>query len=99
MTPTPLPLRADAQRNREQLIDAAARTFLTGGPDVPMEEIAREAGVGVGTLYRRFADRESLMVASTRPVAKAVIARPWIGRPASCSGTSGHLRTLKPAAG
>ncbi|SDR81226.1 DNA-binding transcriptional regulator, AcrR family [Friedmanniella luteola] len=57
------PLRADAQRNRDQLIAAAARTFVTGGPEVPMEEIARAAGVGVGTLYRRFADRESLMVA------------------------------------
>ncbi|GAA1834287.1 TetR/AcrR family transcriptional regulator [Microlunatus capsulatus] len=62
-TSAPLPLRADAQRNREQLIAAAARTFVAGGPEVPMEEIARAAGVGVGTLYRRFADRESLMVA------------------------------------
>jgi AcrR family transcriptional regulator len=63
VTSTSPPLRADAQRNREQLIAAAARTFVAGGPEVPMEEIARAAGVGVGTLYRRFADRESLMVA------------------------------------
>jgi AcrR family transcriptional regulator len=62
-TPLASPLRADAQRNRDQLIAAAARTFEADGPDVPMEEIARAAGVGVGTLYRRFADRDSLMVA------------------------------------
>jgi AcrR family transcriptional regulator len=56
-------LRADARRNREQLLTAAARAFVEEGPEVPMEEIARSAGVGVGTLYRRFADREALMVA------------------------------------
>jgi AcrR family transcriptional regulator len=56
-------LRADARRNRDQILAAAARTFAADGPDAPMEEIARTAGVGVGTLYRRFADRESLMVA------------------------------------
>jgi AcrR family transcriptional regulator len=56
-------LRADAQRNREQILTAAARTFVENGPDVPMEQIARTAGVGIGTLYRRFADRESLMLA------------------------------------
>jgi AcrR family transcriptional regulator len=56
-------LRADARRNREQILAAAARTFVENGADVPMEEIARSAGVGVGTLYRRFPDRTSLMVA------------------------------------
>ena len=59
----PAVLRADARRNRDQIIAAAARAFVEDGPDVPMDQIARAAGVGVGTLYRRFADRESLMVA------------------------------------
>ena len=72
---TPAPLRADAQRNREQLIAAAARTFVADGPDVPMEEIAREAGVGVGTLYRRFADRESLMVAVAQTSLEGLLTR------------------------
>lgn len=63
MPPPSHALRADARRNREQILTAAARTFVENGADVPMEEIARSAGVGVGTLYRRFADRESLMVA------------------------------------
>ena len=76
MTSTPPPaLRADAQRNREQLIAAAMRTFVASGPDVPMEEIAREAGVGVGTLYRRFADRESLMVAVAQTSLERLLTR------------------------
>lgn len=54
-------LRADAQRNREQILTAARAMFASQGPDVPMEEIARTAGVGVGTLYRRFPDREVLI--------------------------------------
>jgi AcrR family transcriptional regulator len=59
----PGPLRADARRNREQIIEAARTLFLSLGPDVPMEEIARAAGVGVGTLYRRFPDRDELVKA------------------------------------
>jgi AcrR family transcriptional regulator len=54
-------LRADARRNRDQLVEAAAALFAERGPDVPMEEIARRAGVGVGTLYRRFPDRDALV--------------------------------------
>jgi AcrR family transcriptional regulator len=60
---TPTPLRADARRNREQIIEAARTLFVRIGPDVPMEEIARAAGVGVGTLYRRFPDRDELIKA------------------------------------
>ncbi|MFD5753521.1 TetR/AcrR family transcriptional regulator [Streptomyces sp. NPDC127033] len=57
------PLRADARRNRDQILAAAKRVFGAQGPDVPMEEIARQAGVGTGTLYRRFPDRTSLILA------------------------------------
>ncbi|WP_424187097.1 TetR/AcrR family transcriptional regulator [Actinokineospora sp. G85] len=57
------PLRADARRNREQIIEAARVLFVQVGPHVPMEEIARAAGVGVGTLYRRFPDRDELVKA------------------------------------
>lgn len=56
-----VPLRADARRNREHIIGAARSLFAARGTDVPMEEIARTAGVGVGTLYRRFPDRDSLI--------------------------------------
>ena len=54
-------LRADAQRNRERILAAAAAIIGERGPEVPMEEIAQRAGVGVGTLYRRFPDRHSLV--------------------------------------
>ncbi|MFC0110305.1 TetR/AcrR family transcriptional regulator [Kibdelosporangium aridum] len=54
-------MRADAQRNRDQIVAAARVLFTANGVDTPMEEIARAAGVGVGTLYRRFPDRDALV--------------------------------------
>ncbi|MET8868381.1 helix-turn-helix domain-containing protein [Nonomuraea sp. NPDC004580] len=54
-------LRADAEHNRERILDAAREAFSTRGLDVPMAAIARRAGVGVATLYRRFPSRESLI--------------------------------------
>ncbi len=60
------PLRADAQRNRERLLDAAVRTFAHDGPNVTLDAIAKEAGVGIGTLYRHFPSRESLVEAAYR---------------------------------
>ncbi|HEX7661399.1 MAG TPA: TetR/AcrR family transcriptional regulator [Pseudonocardiaceae bacterium] len=57
------PLRADAQRNRDALVTAAATVFRTRGSDVSMLEIAEAAGVGVGTLYRHFPQREFLVAA------------------------------------
>lgn len=53
-------MRADARRNRDRIVAAARELFTERGADVPMEEIARHAGVGVGTLYRRFPDRTAL---------------------------------------
>ena len=54
-------LRVDAQRNRDRILVAAAEAFATTGPDTPVEEIASAAGVAVGTLYRRFPDRQALI--------------------------------------
>jgi len=54
-------LRADARRNRDRILAAAKSRFAANGPDVPVEEIARTAGVAPGTLYRHFADREALI--------------------------------------
>ena len=54
-------LRADARRNRERIVGAARGAFAALGVDVPMAEIARRAGVGVATLYRRFPTKEALV--------------------------------------
>ena len=54
-------LRADARRNQEQVLQAARDLFVERGIDCPLEEIARRAGVGIGTLYRRFGDRDALV--------------------------------------
>ncbi|MEU3979465.1 TetR/AcrR family transcriptional regulator [Streptomyces sp. NPDC026672] len=53
--------RADALRNRERIVRAAREMFVEYGPDVPLDEIARRAGVGNATLYRNFPDREALV--------------------------------------
>lgn len=55
------PLRADALRNRERLVAAAREAFAAHGVDVPLDEVARRAGVGNATLYRHFPDREALI--------------------------------------
>jgi AcrR family transcriptional regulator len=58
-------MRADARRNRERLLEAALRAF-SAGEDVTLEAIARQAGVGIGTLYRHFPTREALVEAVYR---------------------------------
>jgi AcrR family transcriptional regulator len=58
--------RSDAQRNRQRLLDAAVRLFAKSGADVAPQAIAKEAGVGVGTLYRHFPAREALIDAAYR---------------------------------
>ncbi len=65
MSATPIdterPLRADARRNRQRIIDAARELFAGEQPNVQMDDIARHARVGVGTVYRHFPDKEALM--------------------------------------
>ncbi|WP_260615257.1 TetR/AcrR family transcriptional regulator [Microbispora sp. KK1-11] len=60
------PLRADAQRNEDRLLKAAAAVFARDGADASVKDVAREAGVGVGTLYRRFPSKELLIEAVYR---------------------------------
>src|SRR4051794_15749403 len=57
------PLRADAARNRARLLAAAKEVFAARGLDATMDEVARRAGVGVGTAYRRFRNRDDLITA------------------------------------
>jgi AcrR family transcriptional regulator len=54
-------MRADAQRNLEQLLEAARELVSERGANVPLEDVARRAGVGIATLYRRFPDRDALL--------------------------------------
>jgi AcrR family transcriptional regulator len=56
-------LRADAQRNRDRILEAAVDAFAEVGPDVTISEIARRAGVGHGTVFRRFPTKDALRAA------------------------------------
>jgi AcrR family transcriptional regulator len=85
--PTP-GTRSDARRNRERLVSTARELFASEGVDVPAREIARRAGVGVGTLYRHFPEREELVDAVLAEeygeliaIAEAALAEPdaWRG--------------------
>jgi len=58
-----LPFRSDAIRRRQQLLDAAAAVFAAHGYGAPLDSIAARAGVGQGTLYRNFTDRDELLAA------------------------------------
>jgi AcrR family transcriptional regulator len=58
------PARADAQRNRQKLLEAALKVFAQSGIDASLEAIAQQAGVGIGTLYRHFPTREALALAA-----------------------------------
>jgi AcrR family transcriptional regulator len=60
------PMRADARRNRQRLLDAARAAFAAHGADAPLDDIARQAGVGIGTLYRHFPTRLALQEAVYR---------------------------------
>ncbi len=62
-SPSLRPLRADARRNHERLLCAARQTFSEQGADACLDEIARRAGVGIGTLYRHFPTRRDMLEA------------------------------------
>src|ERR1700752_1177247 len=57
------PKRADAKRNHERVLAAAREAFAEGGESTALEEIARRAGVGIGTVYRHFPNRQALLEA------------------------------------
>ncbi|MFD6063653.1 TetR family transcriptional regulator [Rhodococcus wratislaviensis] len=67
-------LRRDAAENRQRLLDAAATVFSARGLDVGVDEIARVAGVGIGTLYRRFPTKDALISELVRQVLEEFVA-------------------------
>jgi AcrR family transcriptional regulator len=79
------PLRADAQRNRDKILTTAVRVFAEEGLNAHFERIAREAGVGSGTLYRNFPTRDSLIEAAYRNEVARL-----------CDAAPGLLATLPP---
>jgi AcrR family transcriptional regulator len=66
LTGTNRPLRADARRNHERILDSARVVFAQAGPDAQIDDVARHAGVGVGTVYRHFPTKESLLAELVR---------------------------------
>jgi AcrR family transcriptional regulator len=88
------PRRQDAQRNRQRLLAAARVELSRGGIDVPMSDIARRAGVGIGTLYRHFPSRRHVLVELwlARQAALAEAARAGLGNPDPWSGFCEMMR-------
>ncbi|HUN78899.1 MAG TPA: helix-turn-helix domain-containing protein [Solirubrobacteraceae bacterium] len=84
--PPERPMRADARRNYEKVLAAARAAFAEGGEATSLEEIARRAGVGIGTLYRHFPNRQALVEALYREEVRDVCrtaaeldgADPWL---------------------
>ena len=98
------PMRADARRNSERLVAAARRVFAAEGPDASMDAIAREAGVGVGTLYRHFPRRIDLVeavywgdVAELEQTAEQAVAElePWAAVEAFLHGFLRYAHTKR----
>jgi AcrR family transcriptional regulator len=74
--PTPArPMRADARRNHDRLLSEARTSFAAQGTDASLEDIARKAGVGIGTLYRHFPNRQALMNAVFQEALTALLDR------------------------
>jgi len=86
--PAPRPLRRDAERNRQRILRAASDVFTTRGLQVSLDDVAQHAGVGVGTVYRRFPDKESLVEAlfEERIQAMAALAEKALAEPDSWTG-------------
>ncbi|GIF49359.1 TetR family transcriptional regulator [Asanoa ferruginea] len=90
-------LRKDAERNRQRIIEAARQVFADQGVHAPVEEIARQAGVGVGTVYRRFPDRTELVEAVflERAQRYLVAAQESLGHPDPWDGFRSYLERLR----
>ena len=89
-------MRADARRSRAKLIEAATIAFAESGADAPLEDIARRAGVGIGTLYRHFPTRTDLQAGVFRSQVDAVCttADELIGTVSAEQAFAGSLRAI-----
>jgi AcrR family transcriptional regulator len=97
------PKRADAQQNYEKVLAAAREAFAEGGESTSLEEIARRAGVGIGTLYRHFPNRQALLEAlyvgeveqMCRSASELEDADPWDALNAWCERFISYIGTKK----
>ena len=89
-------LRADAQRNRERILEAAHEVFAEDGLDASLNEVARRAGVGVATLFRRFPTRGQLIAATfADPMSEyAALVETALADPDPWHAFCGYLRTV-----
>ena len=89
-------LRADAKRNRARVVAAARQVFAERGQDAPMEEIARRAGVGVATLYRRFPTRADLIAGAfeAKMAAYAEAVEQALAEPDAWAGFRGYVERV-----
>ncbi|MGA3155305.1 MAG: TetR/AcrR family transcriptional regulator [Streptosporangiaceae bacterium] len=89
-------MRADAVRNREAVLTAAREAFAEDGLEAPLEQIARRAGVGIGTLYRRFPAREQLIAAALMDKISqyAEIAEQAVHEPDPWTGFAGFVERI-----
>jgi len=94
--------RADAQRNYERILAAAREAFAEGGESTSLEEIARRAGVGIGTLYRHFPSRQALLEAlyvnEVHEICRSATQPdddPWTALSVWCEGLIGYLATKR----
>ena len=87
------PLRRDARRNRDAILTAARQVFCDHGLEAPLEEIARRAGVGIATLYRRFPSRVALLDAVLADTVQAhiAVAEQALGNPDPWEGFASYL--------
>ncbi|MGD3106724.1 TetR/AcrR family transcriptional regulator [Streptomyces sp. YGL11-2] len=94
--PTVRPMRADARRNYERLLTEARTAFTEHGTDTSLEDIARRAGVGIGTLYRHFPNRTALMGAVFQGEVDALLAyaRELADAPQPCTALVDWLRAI-----
>jgi AcrR family transcriptional regulator len=95
------PMRADARRNYERLLEEAQRAFAEHGVEASLEDIARRAGVGIGTLYRHFPTRDALLetLLRTRFDAQAERARALLTHPEPLTALRSWLTELGDATG
>lgn len=101
------PKRADARRNYEKVLTAAREAFAEGGESTALEEIARRAGVGIGTLYRHFPNRQALLEALyvneveevCRSAGELDGSDPWEALNSWFEGLMGYLATKQALAG